>query len=81
MIEKTRVLVIGGGSVGTIAALNLQSGGHADVTLVLRSNYAVVQDNGFTIDSCDHGKMINWRPSKGGLHLSNAHVASKVDSI
>lgn len=76
MIEKTRVLVIGGGSVGTIAALNLQSGGNADATLVLRSNYAVVKENGFTIDSCDHGRVTNWRPSKGKLDFSNTHVAS-----
>ncbi|KAJ5703829.1 2-dehydropantoate 2-reductase family protein [Penicillium malachiteum] len=63
MAEQTKVLVTGGGSVGTIAALNLQSGDLAEVTLVMRSNYQVVKDNGFSIDSCDHGKLVRWRPS------------------
>ncbi|KAJ5725884.1 2-dehydropantoate 2-reductase family protein [Penicillium malachiteum] len=63
MVDKAKVLIIGGGSVGTIAALNLQSGDLAEVTLVLRSNYQVVEDNGFSIESCDHGKVVSWRPS------------------
>ncbi|CAI6335443.1 unnamed protein product [Periconia digitata] len=62
-IKKKSVLVIGGGSVGTIAALNLQAGGLASVTLVLRSNYNVVNDNGFDIESCDHGILKGWKPS------------------
>ncbi|PVH94196.1 2-dehydropantoate 2-reductase [Periconia macrospinosa] len=62
-VERKSVLVIGGGSVGTIAALNLQSGGSTDVTLVLRSNYNAVKENGFHIDSCDHGTIEGWRPS------------------
>ncbi|KAJ6031112.1 hypothetical protein N7540_001844 [Penicillium herquei] len=63
MVEQRKVLIIGGGSVGTIAALNLQSGGLAEVTLVLRSNYQVVKDKGFSINSCDHGNVVSWRPS------------------
>ncbi|KAF1963661.1 2-dehydropantoate 2-reductase [Byssothecium circinans] len=61
--KKRSALVIGGGSVGTIAALNLDVGGLADVTLVLRSNYDVVNEKGFDIDSCDHGVIKGWRPS------------------
>ncbi|KAH9869681.1 hypothetical protein IAQ61_006893 [Plenodomus lingam] len=60
---KKTVLIIGGGAVGTIAAVNLEVGGLAAVTVVLRSNYAVVNERGYTIESCDHGNLNGWRPS------------------
>jgi ketopantoate reductase len=62
---KKTVLVIGGGAVGAIAALNLEVGGLAEVTLVLRSNFDAVKANGFDITSCDHGHVQGWRPSIG----------------
>lgn len=46
-----------------MAAYALQIGGHADVTLVLRSNYNTVSQKGFTIDSMQHGKAQEWRPA------------------
>ena len=64
---KKSVLIIGGGAVGAIAAVNLEFGGLATVTVVLRSNYNVVKDKGYTIESCDHGKLDEWRPSVGTL--------------
>ncbi|EXJ54000.1 2-dehydropantoate 2-reductase [Cladophialophora yegresii CBS 114405] len=64
MAQKARVLLVGAGGIGTMTALNLERGGLAEVTAVLRSNYAVVRDKGFTIDSCDHGKFEGWRPTK-----------------
>ena len=74
MSGKSKFMVVGGGGVGTIVALNLESGSRATVTLVLRSNYLTVQGNGFTIHSCDHGNIKSWRPSKSeqkGHYLSN----------
>ena len=66
MVEKKKtVLIIGGGAVGAIAAVNLEVGGLAEVTVVLRSNYNVVKESGYTIESCDHGSLKNWRPSVG----------------
>lgn len=62
---KKTVLLVGGGAVGAIVALNLEAGGHANVTIVLRSNYNVVKEKGYQIDSCDHGKVKEWRPSTG----------------
>ena len=47
-----------------MTAFNLERGGLAFVTAVLRSNYAAVQEKGYTIDSCDHGKIDGWRPTK-----------------
>jgi ketopantoate reductase len=62
---KASVLLIGCGGVGTIAAINLENGGETKVTAVLRSNFESVQRDGFTIKSCDHGKLEKWRPSQG----------------
>jgi ketopantoate reductase len=66
--RKKTVLIVGGGAVGAIAALNLEAGGLAEVTVVLRSNYKVVKEQGYTIESCDHGNLHGWRPSFGMLH-------------
>ncbi|GAB7322903.1 hypothetical protein MBLNU13_g05448t2 [Cladosporium sp. NU13] len=63
-MSKIKVLVIGGGGVGTLAAYALESAGEAEVTMVLRSNFNAVKQNGFTIDSIQHGHDIaGWRPS------------------
>lgn len=59
------ILIVGGGGVGTIVALNLTAGDKAVVTLVLRSNYTMVQTTGFKIDSVDHGHLEPWRPHRG----------------
>ncbi|KAL4872374.1 hypothetical protein BDV12DRAFT_183058 [Aspergillus spectabilis] len=64
MAGKVSVLLVGAGGVGTIAALNLDKGGLASVTAVLRSNYNKVVNEGFHIKSIDHGEIKGWRPSK-----------------
>jgi len=72
---KKSVLIVGGGAVGAIAAVNLEVGGLATVTVVLRSNYSVVKEKGYTIESCDHGRLDEWRPSVGMLQtLSAIHL-------
>lgn len=64
MSGKASVLVIGGGGIGTMLSYALETGGKANVTMVLRSNYEVVLKSGFSIDSVDHGKGIRgWRPT------------------
>ena len=63
--QKKTVLVIGAGSVGAIAALNLEVGGLASVTVALRSNYNAVKEHGYIIESCDHGSLKEFRPSVG----------------
>jgi ketopantoate reductase len=60
---KVNVLLLGCGAVGTMAAVTLERSGCATVTAVLRSNFAAVKTEGFTIDSVDHGKLSGWRPS------------------
>ncbi|OJJ03462.1 hypothetical protein ASPVEDRAFT_42920 [Aspergillus versicolor CBS 583.65] len=70
------ILLVGSGGVGTIAALNLEAGGLASVTAVLRSNYSKVTTDGFHIKSIDHGEITHWRPSEilnKIPHYSNKH--------
>ncbi|EHY60615.1 hypothetical protein ABEF92_001992 [Exophiala dermatitidis] len=62
--KKARVLLVGSGGIGTMTALNLERGGLATVTAVLRSNYSVVREKGFSIDSMDHGQFSSWRPTE-----------------
>ncbi|KAF2267460.1 2-dehydropantoate 2-reductase [Lojkania enalia] len=70
--QKKNVLIVGGGAVGAIAALNLEVGGLASVTVVLRSNFNAVNEGGYTIESCDHGVLKSWKPS---------HVRNEVPDI
>lgn len=63
--RKANILLFGGGAVGAIAALNIEAGGLGEVTAVLRSNYAVVRDEGYAIESVDHGSLKGWKPSRG----------------
>ncbi|KAJ5553303.1 2-dehydropantoate 2-reductase [Penicillium frequentans] len=64
MAQKSRILLVGCGGVGTIAALNLEHGNKAEVSCVLRSNFEIVNKQGFTIRSCEHGDLTEWRPSQ-----------------
>jgi ketopantoate reductase len=76
---KKTVLIVGGGAVGAIAAVNLEVGGLATVTVVLRSNYNVVNEKGYTIESCDHGVLDGWKPSVG--RLQSVVVMTEVNII
>ena len=67
---ELRILLIGSGGIGTITALNLEAcspglgnAGRVSVTAVLRSNYKIVSERGFRIESCDHGDFAYWRPT------------------
>lgn len=62
---KDRILLVGCGGIGTIAALNLEHGSLAQVSCVLRSNYATVVEKGFDITSYEHGHVQNWHPTEG----------------
>ncbi|KAJ2991968.1 hypothetical protein NUW58_g2326 [Xylaria curta] len=62
--QKAKVLIVGTGGVGTMAAYALETGGKAEVTAVMRSNFAAVQKNGIDIDSVEYGHDIRgWRPT------------------
>lgn len=78
---KAKVLLLGSGGVGTIAALNLEIGGLASVTAVLRSNYSFVLSNGFSITSCDHGTIESWKPSSILNAVPTASEKERFDYI
>ncbi|GKT47139.1 uncharacterized protein ColSpa_07320 [Colletotrichum spaethianum] len=81
---NSRVLLVGGGGIGTIAALNLERGGLAEVTTVLRSNFEHVSRKGFSIKSCDHGNLENWRPTQvlnSVPSISDTSPAGRYDYI
>lgn len=61
--QKANVLLVGVGGIGTICALNLERGGRATVTAVLRSNYDHVAEHGFNIRSIDHGVVKGFKPT------------------
>lgn len=58
---SAKVLLIGIGGVGSIAAYTLQSNG-AQVSAVARSSYQSLTQEGFTIESIDYGKIDNFKP-------------------
>ncbi|XXH01234.1 hypothetical protein Hte_007588 [Hypoxylon texense] len=64
MADKKNILLVGSGGVGTMAAFSLEASGQANVTAVLRSNYAAVEKDGFNINSVDYGDHKGWKPSK-----------------
>lgn len=68
--KKANILVVGFGGIGVITAYNLEVGGLATVTGVLRSNYETVKEKGFKIWSCDHGDIPSWKPSHRQTKIS-----------
>ncbi|CEI70969.1 unnamed protein product [Fusarium venenatum] len=68
MVVTSNVLLIGGMGLGVIAALSLEASCRAQITVVLRSNYKLVKQNGYDIKSCDHGKMEGWSPTKSKVY-------------
>jgi len=63
--KEFNVCLVGSGGVGTIAAVVLEKSGKARVTAVLRSKFEVVNEHGWDIESVDHGRLKNWKPSRG----------------
>ncbi|RMJ16629.1 hypothetical protein CDV36_003695 [Fusarium kuroshium] len=82
MPQRSRALLIGGGGVGTLTGFNLESGGRVAVTFILRSNYDIVREKGFTITSCDHGQHDAWRPLGGILReVPNVEAGPAFDWV
>ncbi|KAH7014115.1 ketopantoate reductase PanE/ApbA-domain-containing protein [Microdochium trichocladiopsis] len=74
-------MIVGGGGVGTMAAYNLEAGGLAETTMILRSNYDVVSRQGFRIDSCQHGEIHAWKPRGGILAHIDRTGSIKFDYV
>ncbi|CUS21755.1 LAQU0S03e10044g1_1 [Lachancea quebecensis] len=74
MSSKSKVLLVGSGGVGTIASYALEYAGKTTVTSVLRSDYDRVMEKGFSINSCDYGNGLVFKPT----NVVNSVEASKV---
>ncbi|OMJ23658.1 Meiotically up-regulated gene 72 protein [Smittium culicis] len=55
--EKTSVLIVGGGALGSVFGWRLQLGG-CSVSVVCRSNYEIVKNSGFQIESGKFGNAV-----------------------
>ncbi|XXH00614.1 hypothetical protein Hte_006962 [Hypoxylon texense] len=75
-VSKSNVLVVGFGGIGTVSAYNLEAGGLATVTGVMRSNYDHVKERGFYIYSVDHGEIPSWRPTHMSKTVPNVSDGS-----
>ncbi|KAF4972579.1 hypothetical protein FSARC_852 [Fusarium sarcochroum] len=62
-MAKSRILVVGTGGIGTMAAYALEKNAKAEVTAVMRSNYDAAVKDGIDIDSVEHGQIKAWRPT------------------
>lgn len=79
--EKSRVLLVGAGAIGTMAAFALEKGGKASVTAVMRSSFSIVNKQGFNIKSIEHGEIKGWKPTSSKLscyHLSTLASINRV---
>ncbi|EEQ39597.1 Ketopantoate reductase PanE/ApbA C terminal family protein [Clavispora lusitaniae] len=76
-----KVLVIGSGGVGTIAALALTLNKKCEVTLVVRSDYEKVIKNGYTIISATYGKIDNWKPQNIVRSVEEAAESAEYDFV
>ena len=61
--NPAKVLCIGLGGLGVIAAWTLQRNG-SDVTAIIRSDYERVKTLGYTIHSLDEGQTVNYVPTR-----------------
>lgn len=72
MEDKPKVLVIGSGGVGSMTAFSLVHRDRSEVTLVVRSDYDLINANGYEINSCTYGHIRNWKPHHLSPSVSNA---------
>ncbi|KAG4437757.1 hypothetical protein IFR05_006742 [Cadophora sp. M221] len=75
--KEFNICLVGGGGVGTIAAVVLEKSGRARVTVVLRGSYGVVSERGFDIESVDHGDLMGWKPSRVVPSIEEATFAPR----
>lgn len=75
------ILLIGTGGVGTIVAYGLSYVKKAVVSVVVRSDYNAVSKSGWTIDSCDYGKIEGWKPDAIFSSVEAAAENTKYDYV
>ncbi|ODV86834.1 hypothetical protein CANARDRAFT_21821 [[Candida] arabinofermentans NRRL YB-2248] len=77
MTSIPKVLIIGTGALGLVAAYTLEYNKTAEVTIVVRSGYEKAVAEGYTINSVQFGQgIMNWRPS----HIAKDVYAATADN-
>jgi 2-dehydropantoate 2-reductase len=56
------ILIVGAGAIGAFYGSRLAQGKDVQVSVVCRSNYGAVKENGFTVESPYYGKY-SWKPA------------------
>lgn len=78
MTSQTRLLTVGTGAVGAIYSWRLSK--TCNVTAVCRSNYEIVKNDGFNIDSAKFGKDV-FRPDQVTRTVSECVTSEPFDYI
>lgn len=76
-----KVLVVGSGGVGAVAALSLTLNGKCETTLVVRSDHDKVVAEGYTFRSVTYGNFDNWRPVHVARSVADAATHGPFDFI
>ncbi|KAH3670915.1 hypothetical protein OGAPHI_000626 [Ogataea philodendri] len=78
MPSKYKVLLVGSGALGVVAAYTLEYNGFAEVTVVVRSGYKKASTEGYKIDSIQFGKIESWKPSRVVPNVEEAIANGEV---
>ena len=80
-IPKPNILLIGTGGVGTIVALGLTYTDKATVSVVVRSDYKKVKEEGWEINSVDYGQLKGWKPHHIYPSVEEASQSQEFDYV
>lgn len=76
--HPTKILIIGAGAIGGFYGAKLAEAG-AEVSIICRSDYEFIKENGFTIKSHWHAKEFNFKPHR--VLRNTAEYNDKADFI
>lgn len=76
-----KILLVGSGGVGVMAAYALDLCPDSKVTAVVRSDYDLVVTNGYQIDSVDYGIIKDYKPSNVVKTIDDATAYGPFDYI
>lgn len=76
-----KVLIVGSGGVGVMAAYAMDLSPQTEVTVVIRSDYDVVTKRGYKIDSVDYGIIESYKPANVVKSVEDAASFGPFDFI
>lgn len=76
-----KILLVGSGGVGTMAAYALDLNDNVEVTTVIRSDYETVMEKGFKIESVDYGTVESYKPAHVVKSIEDAKLFGPFDYV